>query len=64
VRVAQQLGLLANLPPVAVTTLIAFNAIHASVAVAITGAALLLGLNRPGTAGGDGTDGTTEDREP
>lgn len=48
VRVAQQLGLLANLPSVAVTTLIAFNAIHASLAVAVIGAVLLLGLNRLG----------------
>jgi len=46
--VAQQLGLLANLPSVAATTLIAFNAIQASLAVAIIGAALLLGLNRLG----------------
>jgi ABC-type transport system involved in multi-copper enzyme maturation permease subunit len=48
VRVAQQLGLLANLPSVAVTTLLAFNVIHPTLAVAIGGAALLLILNRLG----------------
>ena len=48
VRVAQQLGLLANLPSVAVTTLIAFDVIHASLALAIGGALLLLVLNRLG----------------
>jgi ABC-type transport system involved in multi-copper enzyme maturation permease subunit len=48
VRVAQQLGLLANLPSVLVTTLIAFNAIHASLPVALGGAAVLLVLNRLG----------------
>jgi ABC-type transport system involved in multi-copper enzyme maturation permease subunit len=48
IRVAQQLGLLANLPSVAVTTLIAFNVIHASRVVAIGGALVLLVLNRLG----------------
>jgi ABC-type Na+ efflux pump permease subunit len=45
IRVAQQLGILANLPSVAVTTLIALNAIHPSLAVAVAGAAVLLVLN-------------------
>jgi hypothetical protein len=44
-RVAQQLGLLANLPSVAVTTLLALNGIHPTLALAI-GAAALLVLNR------------------
>jgi ABC-type transport system involved in multi-copper enzyme maturation permease subunit len=48
IRVAQQLGLLANLPSVAVTTLVAFNVIHASRVVAIGAAILLLVLNRLG----------------
>ena len=45
VRVAQQLGALASLPTVAVTSLIAFNVIPASFAIAIGGAALLLVLD-------------------
>jgi ABC-type transport system involved in multi-copper enzyme maturation permease subunit len=45
IRVAQQLGILANLPSVAVTTLIALNGIHPSLAVAVGGAAVLLVLN-------------------
>ena len=48
VRVAQQLGLLANLPSVAVTTLIAFNVIHATFVVALGAAVVLLALNRLG----------------
>jgi ABC-type Na+ efflux pump permease subunit len=48
VRVAQQLGLLANLPSVAVTTLVAVNLIHPTLALAIGGAVLLLILNRLG----------------
>jgi ABC-type transport system involved in multi-copper enzyme maturation permease subunit len=48
VRVAQQLGLLANLPSVAVTTLLALNVIHPTLALAIGAAALLLVLNRLG----------------
>jgi ABC-type transport system involved in multi-copper enzyme maturation permease subunit len=48
VRVAQQLGMLANLPSVAVTTLIAINVIHPSLVLAIGGAAVLLLLNRLG----------------
>jgi ABC-type transport system involved in multi-copper enzyme maturation permease subunit len=48
VRVAQQLGLLANLPSVAMTTLVAINVLHPTVALAVGGAALLLLLNRVG----------------
>jgi ABC-2 type transport system permease protein len=48
IRVAQQLGLLANLPSVAATTLVAVNLIHPTLALAIGGAALLLVLNRVG----------------
>jgi ABC-type transport system involved in multi-copper enzyme maturation permease subunit len=48
VRVAQQLGVLANLPSVVVTSLIAFNVIHATLVVALGGAAALLVLNRLG----------------
>jgi ABC-type transport system involved in multi-copper enzyme maturation permease subunit len=48
VRVAQQLGLLANLPSVAVTTLIAFNVIPATLVVALGAAVVLLVLNRVG----------------
>jgi ABC-type Na+ efflux pump permease subunit len=44
-RVAQQLGALASLPTVAVTSLIAFNVIPASFGIAIGGAALLLVLD-------------------
>jgi ABC-type transport system involved in multi-copper enzyme maturation permease subunit len=44
VRVAQQLGALASLPSVAVTSLIAFNAIHVTLGLALgLAAALLLG---------------------
>ena len=48
IRVAQQLGLLANLPSVAATTLVAVNVIHPTLALAVGGAALLLVLNRVG----------------
>jgi ABC-type transport system involved in multi-copper enzyme maturation permease subunit len=48
VRVAQQLGLLASLPSVAVTSLIAFNVIPVSLGLALGGAAALLLLNRLG----------------
>jgi ABC-type transport system involved in multi-copper enzyme maturation permease subunit len=48
VRVAQQLGVLANLPSVVVTSLIAFNVIHATLVVALGGAVVLLVLNRLG----------------
>jgi ABC-type transport system involved in multi-copper enzyme maturation permease subunit len=48
VRVAQQLGLLANLPSIAVTTLIAVNLIHPTLALAIGSALLVLVLNRLG----------------
>jgi ABC-type transport system involved in multi-copper enzyme maturation permease subunit len=48
IRVAQQVGALASLPSIAVTTLIAVNVIHATLALALgLGAALLLG-NRLG----------------
>ena len=40
--------MLANLPSVAVTTLIALNVIHATLALALGGAAALLILNRLG----------------
>jgi ABC-2 type transport system permease protein len=44
VRVAQQLGILASLPPVFVAALIALNAIHATLGLGLLlGAALLLG---------------------
>jgi ABC-type transport system involved in multi-copper enzyme maturation permease subunit len=43
VRVAQQLGVLASLPSIAVTTLIAINVIHATVGLAVAlGAALVI----------------------
>jgi ABC-type transport system involved in multi-copper enzyme maturation permease subunit len=45
VRVAQQLGILASLPAVAVTSLIAFNVIHATLALALSLAAALLLLD-------------------
>jgi ABC-type transport system involved in multi-copper enzyme maturation permease subunit len=48
IRVAQQFGILANLPSVAVTTLLAFNVIHPTLALAVGGAVLLLVLNRLG----------------
>ena len=48
VRVAQQLGMLASLPSVAVTSLIAYNVIHATPALALAAAAALLILNRLG----------------
>jgi ABC-2 type transport system permease protein len=48
VRVAQQLGLLANLPSVAVTTLIAFQVIPQTRAVALAGAVVLIVLIRFG----------------
>ena len=47
-RVAQQLGMLASLPTVAVTSLIAFNVIQATLGLALGAAALLLILNRLG----------------
>jgi hypothetical protein len=44
IRAAQQLSLLASLPSVAVTTLIAFDMIHATLGLALVlGAALLVG---------------------
>ncbi len=48
VRVAGQLALLASLPPVAVTTLLALNVIHATLALALGGAAVLLILDTLG----------------
>jgi len=48
VRVAQQLGVLASLPSVLVTSLIAFNVIRPSLVVALGGAVALLVLNRLG----------------
>jgi hypothetical protein len=48
VRVAQQLGMLASLPSVAVTSLIAFNVIPATLGLAVGSAAALLLLNRLG----------------
>jgi ABC-type Na+ efflux pump permease subunit len=48
VRVAQQLGALASLPSLAVTSLIAYNVIHPSLGLALGGAAALLVLNRLG----------------
>jgi ABC-type transport system involved in multi-copper enzyme maturation permease subunit len=45
VRVAQQLGMLASLPSVAVTSLIAYNVIHPTVGLALGGAAALLILD-------------------
>jgi ABC-2 type transport system permease protein len=48
IRVAQQIGLLANLPSIAVTTLVAVNLIHPTLALFIGGALLLLVLNRIG----------------
>jgi ABC-type Na+ efflux pump permease subunit len=44
-RVAQQLGLLANLPPVFVTVLIALDVIHPTLGLAFGCAALLLALD-------------------
>ncbi|MGB0093052.1 MAG: hypothetical protein WBP81_11040 [Solirubrobacteraceae bacterium] len=48
VRVAQQLGMLASLPTVTVTSLIAFNVIHATLGLALALAAVLLLANRLG----------------
>ena len=48
VRVAQQLGMLANLPSIAVTTLIASNLIHGTLALATAFAATLLLGNAAG----------------
>jgi ABC-type transport system involved in multi-copper enzyme maturation permease subunit len=47
-RVAQQLGLLACLPSVAVTTLIAYDVIHATFGIAIVFGVVLLVLDRLG----------------
>jgi ABC-2 type transport system permease protein len=48
VRVAQQLGFLANIPAIAVVVLTALNVIPATPALAIGGAALLLALDGVG----------------
>ena len=45
VRVAQQLGMLASLPSVAVTSLIAFDVIHPTLGLALGLAAVLLALD-------------------
>jgi ABC-type transport system involved in multi-copper enzyme maturation permease subunit len=45
VRVAQQLGMLASLPSVAVTALIAYDVIHATLRLALAGAVLLMVLD-------------------
>ena len=45
VRVAQQFASLASLPSVAVTTIVAFNGIHATLGLALGGAAALLVLD-------------------
>ena len=47
-RVAQQLGMLASLPSIAVTTLIAFNVIRATLGLALGLAVALLLGNRLG----------------
>jgi ABC-type Na+ efflux pump permease subunit len=49
IRVAQQLGLLASLPTVAVTSLIAFNTIHPTLGLALGLAAALLLLDGAGS---------------
>jgi ABC-2 type transport system permease protein len=48
VRVAQQLGVLASLPTIAVTTLISLNVIHPSVKLALAVGVALLVANRVG----------------
>jgi hypothetical protein len=48
VRVAQQLGMLANLPSLAVIVLIAYGIIHPTLAFALAAAALLLVLSALG----------------
>jgi ABC-2 type transport system permease protein len=48
VRVAQQVGTLANLPSVVVVALVAYNVIHPSVGLALGAAALLLFLDVAG----------------
>ena len=47
-RVAQQLSILASLPPVVITSLIAFGVIHATFGLAVALAAVLLALDRLG----------------
>jgi ABC-2 type transport system permease protein len=47
-RVAQQLGMLASLPTIALTTLIAFNVIHASLQLALGLGVVLMVANRVG----------------
>jgi ABC-type transport system involved in multi-copper enzyme maturation permease subunit len=48
IRVAQQFGMLANLPSVAVVTLVAYNVIHPSLRLALAAGAVLLTLNALG----------------
>jgi ABC-type transport system involved in multi-copper enzyme maturation permease subunit len=45
VRVAQQLGMLASLPPVVLTSLIAYDVIHPALGLAVAAAAVLLALD-------------------
>ncbi len=47
-RVAQQLGALASLPSAIVTSLVAYDVIHATAGLAVGGAALLIALNAAG----------------
>jgi hypothetical protein len=51
VRVAQQLGALASLPSIAVTTLVALNVIHATLGLAVALGAALVVANRLGWRG-------------
>jgi len=48
VRVAQQIGMLANLPSVALVALVAYNVIHPSSGLAVAAGALLVVLNALG----------------
>jgi len=48
VRVAQQLGMLASLPSVAATTLVAYDIVHATLGLALVAAAALLALDALG----------------
>ena len=47
-RVAQQLSMLASLPSVILTSLIAFNVIHSTLGLAVGFGALLLAVDRLG----------------
>ena len=48
VRVAQQLGMLASIPTVAVTTLVAYDVIHATLGLALILGAVVVSLDRLG----------------